>query len=226
MATKNVTTFQILLTRIVFSFSRKYLIILLLILPVTAKAQERPEVFFREDFKETAAAVPITQDHIGNSNLLISLYGTAANQIKKSHHDTQADDPYYVWSGLCEGSWAITIKHKSQFVDLAQQGKIRWRSKQSGFRQLHILLKLANDIWLISDTSDSFSVDWRIREFNIQDIKWRSLDIQTMTEKDYLINPDLSKVEEIGWTDLMNGGGSQACSRVDWIEVDGHSVVK
>ena len=226
MATKNVTTFQILLTRIVVSFSRKYLIILLLILPVTARAQERPEVFFREDFKETAAAVPITQDHIGNSNLLISLYGTAANQIKKSHHDTPADDPYYVWSGLCEGSWAITIKHKSQFVDLAQQGKIRWRSKQSGFRQLHILLKLANDIWLISDTSDSFSVDWRIREFNIQDIKWRSLDIQTMTEKDYLINPDLSKVEEIGWTDLMNGGGSQACSRVDWIEVDGHSVVK
>ena len=33
--------------------------------------------------------------------------------------------------------------------------------------------------------------------------------------------PDLSRVEEIGFTDLMAGGGSAACSRLDWIEVYG-----
>ena len=51
-----------------------------------------------------------------------------------------------------------------------------------------------------------------------------SLDIETMTEKNWIENPDLTKVEEIGWTDLMKGGGSEACSRVDWIEVDGYAV--
>jgi hypothetical protein len=85
---------------------------------------------------------------------------------------------------------------------------------------------LADDTWLISDQADPFSEDWRIKEFNIQDIKWMSLDIETMTEKNYIESPDLSKVEEIGWTDLMKGGLSEACSRIDWIEVDGFSVLK
>ena len=53
-----------------------------------------------------------------------------------------------------------------------------------------------------------------------------SLDIETMTEINYIESPDLSKVEEIGWTDLMKGGLSEACSRIDWIEVDGFSVLK
>ena len=51
-----------------------------------------------------------------------------------------------------------------------------------------------------------------------------SLDIDKVLEKRWVESPDLSKVEEIGWTDLMVGGGSIACSRVDWIEVDGFSV--
>lgn len=205
----------------------KYLLTILVALPLFVMAQEqRPEVFFREDFKETPAQIPITQEHIVNSKVLISLYGKSADVIKKSHHDTPYDDPYYVWSGLCEDNWAVTLKDKSKYVDLSKHGKIRWRSKQSGFRALHIILKLADGTWLISDASDGMSKDWRIREFNVANIKWMSLDIETMTEKHWIENPDLSKVEEIGWTDLMKGGGSEACSRVDWIEVDGFSVSK
>ncbi len=205
----------------------KYLLTILIALPLFVMAQEqRPEVFFREDFKETPAQIPITQEHIMNAKVLISLYGKGADVIKKSHHDTPYDDPYYVWSGLCEDRWAVTLKHKSEYVNLSKQGKIRWRSKQSGFRALHIILKLADGTWLISDAADPLSKDWRIKEFNIADIKWMTLDIETMTEKHWVENPDLSKVEEIGWTDLMKGGGSEACSRVDWIEVDGFSVSK
>ena len=40
------------------------------------------------------------------------------------------------------------------------------------------------------------------------------------------LNPDLSKVEEIGFTDLMAGGGhgQSGWSRIDWIEVHGNPV--
>jgi hypothetical protein len=31
-------------------------------------------------------------------------------------------------------------------------------------------------------------------------------------------------VDEIGFTDLMTGGASDACSRLDWIEVYGKSI--
>ena len=127
----------------------KYLIIILIAVSGFAFAQERPGIFFREDFKESPAEIPITQNHIANSELEISLYGPGADVVKKSHHDTPADDPFYVWSGLCEGNWAVTLRHKSKYVDLSQFGKIRWRSKQTGYRQLHIIIKLEDGTWLV-----------------------------------------------------------------------------
>ena len=184
-------------------------------------AQARPGLFFREDWKEIPAATPVTQEHVVSPDLILSLYGPARASIKKSHHDTPADDPYYIWSGDCQSNWAVSLRHKSALVDLTGLAKIRWRSKQSGFRQLRIILKLADGTWLASDRSDGPSTDWRIREFNVADLRWRKLDIGTVVESEWVDKPDLSRVDEIGFTDLMRGGGSPASSRLDWIEVYG-----
>lgn len=189
-----------------------------------AVAQERPGLFFREDFKETPAETPITQSHIANPDLILSLHGPGAAQIKKSHHDKPADDPYYVWSGQATGNWAVSLRHKNAMVDLTGLAKIRWRSKQSGFREARVILKLADGTWLVSDQSDPASADWREREFNVADLRWRRLDIKNVVEGDWVPKPDLSRVDEIGWTDLMVGGGSAACTRIDWIEVWGRPV--
>jgi hypothetical protein len=135
--------------------------------------------------------------------------------MRKSNHDHPDDDPFYVWSGLCHGNWALTLKNPGSYVDLSEYAKIKWRTKQSGFRCLRILLKLADGTWLVSDQCDCRSADWRIREFNISDIKWYALDIKTITEQKPVDNPDLTKVDEIGITDLMAGGRSVACSRLD-----------
>jgi hypothetical protein len=99
-------------------------------------AQARPGLFFREDWKEIPAATPVTQEHVVSPDLILSLYGPARASIKKSHHDAPADDPYYIWSGDCQANWAVSLRHKSALVDLTGLAKIRWRSKQSGFRQL------------------------------------------------------------------------------------------
>ena len=179
----------------------------------------RPEMFFREDWKESPAETPVSQDHINNPDLILCLYGPASDSIKKSHHATPVYDPYYVWSGLCNGTWALTVKHRHYFADLTGFSKIIWRAKQYGFRQLHIIVKLQDGTWLVSDLGDGASGDWRVREFNIQDIQWVGLNIDAITEGGLVINPDLSKVDEIGFTDLMPGGSSLACSRLDWIEV-------
>ncbi|MFW6290079.1 MAG: hypothetical protein ACOC0R_03840, partial [Mariniphaga sp.] len=71
--------------------------------------------------------------------------------------------------------------------------------------------------------SDGPSKDWRIKEFNLQDINWHLLDIDRVVEVGPAKNPDLSNVEQVGFTDLMPGGKSAACSRLDWIEVYGTS---
>lgn len=181
-------------------------------------------LLFREDFRETPAATPITQEHIANPKLVLNLYGPGKAGIKKSHHDKPVDDPYYVWSGTANGNWMVTLRHREHMVDLTGRSRIRWRAKQAGFRQLRIALKLAGGQWLVSDASDGPSVDWREREFIMADIRWRKLNPVAVTEGGWVDEPDLSRVEEIGFTDLMAGGNSDACSRVDWIEVYGRPV--
>jgi len=185
---------------------------------------DRPPLFFREDWQETPAETPVTQAHVGNRDLVLTVHGPGKAGVKKSHHDKPVDDPYYIWSGTAAGNWAVTLRHRSGLADLRGMAKIRWRSKQAGFRQLRIVLGLADGTWLVSDAADGASADWRAREFNIADIRWRRLAIGTVIERDWAVNPDLSRVREIGFTDLMTGGESAACSRLDWIEVYARKV--
>ncbi|MEI6050210.1 MAG: hypothetical protein WCS03_15010 [Bacteroidota bacterium] len=56
------------------------------------------------------------------------------------------------------------------------------------------------------------------------DINWYTLNIKSVIEVKPVNDVDLTKVDEIGFTDLMTGGSSDACSRLDWIEVYGKSV--
>jgi hypothetical protein len=187
-------------------------------------AQNRPSLFFKEDFKEIPAATPVTQEHLVNKDVIIGLYGPGRDSIKKSHHDVPADDPYYIWSGVCKGNWVMTLKKDKSYVDLSGYAKIIWRSKQAGFRCLHLVIKLADGTWLVSGQCDDRSQDWRVRQFNIMDIDWYELNVESVIEGSPVKNVNLSKVDEIGFTDLMTGGGSDACSRVDWIEVYGNAV--
>lgn len=199
----------------------------ILILSVySSSAQYRPGLFFREDWKEIPASTPVTQGHVSNPDLLLKLYGPGCDSIKKSHHEAPADDPYYIWSGLCTGNWAVTLKHDKFYADMTGYSKVLWRSKQAGLRCLHLLVKLADGTWLVSTQGDCLSKDWKITEFNIQDLSWYSLNINKIIEIKPVASPDLSKVEEIGFTDLMPGGGSDACSRLDWIEVYGKQVLR
>lgn len=206
----------------------KTIVIFLLYIGIyeTIQGQEsyRPGLFFREDWKETPAEIPLSQKHVDNPKLLVNLYGAGKDSLKKSNHEKPVDDPFYVWSGLCLGNWMVSLKHKSENVDLTGFAKIMWRAKQVGLRDLRIAIKLANGTWLVSEQFDGPSKDWRIKEFNIQDISWHTLDIERIVETGEAKNPDLSNVEEIGFTDLMPGGKSSSCSRLDWIEVYGNPV--
>ena len=145
---------------------------LFFLIPMRILGQEhnyQTEMLFREDWKEIPAEIPVTQKHVSNPDLILNLYGVGSDSLKKSHH---GDDPYYIWSGRCLANWALTLKHRAYFADLSGHAKIIWRTKQAGFRQLRIVLKLNNGTWLVSDLSDGLSHDWRISEFKLRDITW------------------------------------------------------
>lgn len=193
--------------------------LLLLLACGGAAAQERPGLLLREDWKETPPALPVTQEHVANPDLVLGLYGPGKAGVKKSHHEKPADDPYYIWTGECAGNCAVTLRPRSGAMDLTGQAKVRWRAKHAGFRHVRLVVKLASGDWLVSEEADGPAFDWREREFILGEMRWRRLDINRVVEGRWVASPDLSRVAEIGWTDLMPGGGSDACSRVDWIEV-------
>ena len=188
-----------------------------------SRAPERadPPRAFREDWKETPAATPVTQEHVANPDLVLTVHGPGADGVKKSHHDQPADDPYYIWSGDTTAPWAVSLRHRRGPIDLSGPARVRWRAKQSGFHELRLIVQVDTKQWLVADQSDGASADWREREFSIRDLTWRSLDITRIVEGRAVDKPDLSRVLAIGVTDLRAGGGTPASSRLDWIEVYG-----
>jgi hypothetical protein len=184
-------------------------------------AQPRPGLAFREDWKETAAATPVTQAHVAHPDLVLTLHGPGSDLVKKSHHDQPADDPFYIWSGDTTAPWAVSLRHRLSAVDLSGAARVRWRAKQSGFHELRLILQLDEKQWLVAAEADGPSSDWRERDFVVADLHWRTLDIARIVEGRAVERPDLSKVLAIGVTDLRAGGGTPASSRLDWIEVYG-----
>jgi len=197
-------------------------VLLLTILCSAAAAAESP-LFFREDWTESPPSLPVTDADLTNRELTVTRHGPGGSLLKKSFHDFIPNDPHYIWSGLCRGNWALSLRRKDSDVDLTA-GRVRWRAKQSGFRMLRVVVKTGDGKWLVSDAADEASDDWRVRELDLDEVGWRELNVETVVEGRVVESPDLSRVEEVGFTDLMAGGRSRACSRLDWIEVYGPAV--
>jgi hypothetical protein len=201
----------------------------------------RPPLFFREAWKKVPKETPITQQWVGNPNLELKLYGPGAGGSDSEHtlninYRGGLDDVAFIWSGMTEGNWALTLKEKNNYVDLSGPlTKIRWRVLESGFHLLRPVIKLADGTYLVGDHTDSVSVDWRVTEFALADVHWFKLDPKNVYEAPTLdgssgyglvANPDLKRVDEVGFTDLTRGSGHGAggSSRVAWIEVYGYPV--
>lgn len=182
-------------------------------------------LIFREDWTESPPALPLTQKDVANSSLKVTVHGPGPPLIKKSYHDARDWDPHYVWSGLSSTPWAVSLElADSGLMDLSGRATVRWRTRQSGFHTLRVVVQLANGSWLVSDWSDPASDHWHVNEVVLSGTRWRQLDMGRIAEGPWESRPDLANVRSVGFTDLMPGGRSGACSRLDWIEVYGQRV--
>jgi len=188
-------------------------------------SSELENLFFREDWREIAPQVPITQEHVQNPDLVLGRHGPAGEKLKKSNHDNIPNDPWYVWSGLCDDLWAISLHKKGSLVDMTE-GRIRCRTRQTGYNVMKFIVELEDGTWLVSELGLGETLDWHEFdvEFNHPQFRWQRLDINAIKAREKVKNPDLRRVRSIGWTDLMTGRGSNACTRVDWIEVYGEEI--
>ena len=211
----------------------------------------RPPMFLRETFKmDKMEEIYLSQANISAPDVELKIYGqTQAKWVGMSHEEsrtsgkhggieivwraTPKDDPTFLFWGPCLTPCAVAFKNTKNFVDLTDLAKIKWRTKQTGFHNMQPIIKTADGKWYIGDYMEGPSTDWLEREFSIIDIRWKELDVDSVTTKGngwFVPTPDLSKVDEVGVASLAagaisNGGhGASSAARLDWIEIYGRPV--
>jgi hypothetical protein len=209
------------------------------------KAPKSTVMLFREDFKAgKLGEVQLTQDALVNPNLELKLYGPGSkpgNADQSGLLLSNEQDPTnpgqlesIVWTGVVQGNWAVLLKDKRQYLDLRDTGRMRWRIRPRGFHELRPVVKLSDGTMLAADYSEPTSTYMRVSEIYFVDIpRWRPINPDTVAEARakpgeglWRYNVDLSKVDEIGFTDMMAGAGhgAQGNVAVDWMEIYGNAV--
>jgi hypothetical protein len=190
----------------------------------------RPGLFFREEWKQTpqGGEHPVTPDSISNPNLDLKLY-VPVGQILLTGTAGDENAPIHVWMGLCTSPCAVAFRNKTQFADLSGLARIRWNTKMSGLHQVHPIVKLADGTWWIGDRADGTTRDWLVSEISYADLRWLKLDITRVVTVGTMVDKlDLTRVDEIGFADLMpgSGHGPGGWADVAQIEVYGRPVAR
>jgi hypothetical protein len=188
----------------------------------------RPGLFFREEWKQTPRGGEhhVTTESIGNPNLELKVY-VPSGDIELTGAANDENNPIHVWTGLCTSPCAVAFREKANFADLTGLGRIRWNTKMSGFHQVRPIVKLADGAWYVGDRADGSTRDWLVSEISFADLKWIRLDIgRVVTVGPLLDKLDLSRVDEIGFADLMpsSGHGPGGWSDVAQVEVYAKAV--
>ena len=181
----------------------------------------RPPLFFREEWKQTPAGGehPVNPtEALSNPNLEPKLYG---KEILLTGSAQDENNPIHLWTGTCTTPCAVSLRDKNNYADLTGLARIRWLTKVSGFHQVRPIVKLADGTWLVGDHADGSVTDWLQTDFSLADVRWIRLDISAAVTKGNIVDkPDLSKVDEIGFVDLLPGSGHGPGGWIDVAAID------
>jgi hypothetical protein len=197
----------------------------------------RPALVFNEEWKQPATTgehapggnnVPLNGESNGNPDLTVDSFVSAGElRLVKEGSSENGNNPLHVWTGLCTSACAVALRDKAHFVDLSGLARMRLNTKMSGFHQVRPIVKLADGTWWIGDQAVGTATDWLESEISFADLHWLKLDMPGVVTKGNLVDKiDLSKVDEVGFADLMagSGHGPGGAADVAQIEVYGRAV--
>lgn len=172
----------------------------------------RAGLFFEETWQQVPAGgeQPISQAHVANPKLELKLYGPKHEELQVTGIAPGAEgydtNPIHTWSGLCGAGCTFAFRHRDAYADLTGSARIMVQSKTSGFHKIHPFIKLADGSTYIGDYNFGQTADFLFTEFRIQEVRWIAFNTETgVTRGNLLPGIDLTKVDEIGFTDLQPG---------------------
>ena len=202
-------------------------------------ANTPPPLFFKEAWTITGPAHAIApgESVLTSSNLELKLYGPSATAPDPDKRIWISTPPTNIWTGMTTTPFAATLRDKENYVDLTGMAKVRWITRASGFHVVRPVVKLADGNYYVGEHADASTSGFLESEFMFATQRWMKLDIDRVVTKGtygpaqdasaWMREPvNLSKVDEVGFADLMpgSGHGTGGYIHLGTIEVFGKSV--
>ena len=176
----------------------------------------RPPLFLSESWQplptppDDHGAWPVSQGGVASPTLELKLYGTSSREIQLVAGRGGSDvTPNNVWTGTTTSPSALALRDRNSYVDLSGPlAKLKFVVRTSGFHQVRPVVKLADGTWLAGDHAIGPNGDFNDTDISVADLRWIKLDIaRVVAVGNWIDKPDLSKVDEVGFADLMPGSG-------------------
>jgi hypothetical protein len=198
----------------------------------------RPDLLFTEVWQQSDSALGkpnsshasandyylAGQDAVTNNELELNLYGYHADDITVYKHEGRID----LWTGLAGSPVAITLKMRNATINLNGLARMRAIVRTNNLHALHPVIKLTDGTLAVGSQSIQTSGSFLSVEvaFNNQD--WFILDPEEVSVGNRLENPDLSRIDEVGFASLAPGGGhgNSGWTNISTIEVFANSMAR
>jgi hypothetical protein len=170
----------------------------------------RPPLAFSETWKmppyageQTDENTRVTPAVVTNANLEVKLYGADAKVIRAAVHEERVD----LWNGMTGSPSAVTLRDRRNFVNLTDAARLRWIVRTNAIHALHPVVKLADGRLIVGDRIITTHGEFLSLEIAYSGMRWYGLDPNKVVVLTEVVNPDLSKVDEVGMAMLAPGGG-------------------
>jgi hypothetical protein len=173
-------------------------------------AATRPALLFKEEWKQPPYSGALndenrraTQDAVANPRLELKLYGSGARNVGVYNHEGRFD----LWNGVVTSPLAITLRDKANYADLTGLARLRAIVRTMSLHVVYPVVKLADGSFLAGSRGVNTEGDFLQTEVAFGGLRWFKLDPEKVATTVEVKNPDLARVDEIGFADLSPGSG-------------------
>ena len=170
----------------------------------------RPPLLFSEAWRlppytgdQTDENTRVTPAVVTNPRLEVKLYGTDAKVIRAATHEERTD----LWNGLASSPTAVTLRDRSNYLDLTEAARVRWIVRTNAIHTLHPVVKLADGRLIVGDREITTHGEFLSLDIAFSGMRWYGLDPTKVIVLTEVVNPDLRRVDEVGLAMLSPGGG-------------------
>jgi len=178
--------------------------------PAQAEAATRPALLFKEEWKQPPYTGTlndenrrVTQDAVTSARLELKIYGTASKEIGVYNHEGRFD----LWTGMATSPVAIMLRDKANFIDLTGLARMRAIVRTQALHSLHPIVKLADGTMIAGTRAINTEGDFVSAEVSFTGMKWFKVDPTKVTTTVEVKDPNLGRVDELGFVDLAPSGG-------------------